>query len=94
MFPLFTVLLRMGHLTRRKKDWKKPSNAYSIRRCQGCHDGGHRRETVSVKIILDYEPLSSWVSRDPPRLPGLISNSCQSPVCENRELISTSMRKP
>ena len=94
MLPIFPVILRMGHLTHRRNDWKKPSNAYSIRGCQGFHDGGHRRETVPVKIILDYEPSSSWVSRDPLGLPGLISNSCQSPVCKNRELISTSLRKP
>ena len=80
MHSFFTVLNEMDLPESQKKDWKKPSNLFSVCRCQGFHGGGHRRETVSVKIILDYEPLSSWVSRDPLRLPGLISNSCTSPA--------------
>lgn len=42
--------------------------------------------------VLDWEPLSSWVSRDPPELPGLISNSylgLRAPLTSQRQVMNT-----
>ena len=71
------------------REWEINSSEKGLVRHSGRHlflvsarrlrAGDRRHATALDEINVDFEPLSSWVSHDPPKLPGLISNSCPSP---------------